>query len=71
MAVTATNTTPNIDFALDSGGRISGKVTNAATGAALSGAGVEFFNASGVDVGWTFADSQGNYTSAGLPTGSY
>ena len=71
VTVAGGSATSNINFTLDGGGRIGGTVTNALTGLPVSGVGVELFNAAGVDVGWTFTNSAGQYTSAGLPTGSY
>lgn len=72
VAVTAGETTGDIDFALVAGGRISGAVTDAETGLPISGYRVEFWDVSGERVGSDYTDATGEYVSpAGLPTGTY
>jgi hypothetical protein len=72
ISVTAGTTITNIDFALASGGRISGRATAAATSAPIADLAVQIFNAAGTLVTSGYTDASGNYTSgAGLPTGSY
>ena len=72
MGVTAGATTSGIDFGLSAGGRISGTVTDAATGAPLSGVTVRVYTETGTSLGSAFTDASGVYlTSQGLPTGSY
>ena len=72
IAVMAGTTTPNIDFALDAGGRISGRVTDAAGGAGLAGVAVDIYDESDLWMTNGYSDAAGNYTSfAGLPTGTY
>jgi protocatechuate 3,4-dioxygenase beta subunit len=61
-----------IDFALDKGGSITGIVTDAATGAPLSGAEVHIHDAGNTHITLGFADATGRYTSYdGLITGDY
>ena len=72
IAVTAGATTSNINFALASGGRISGTVTNATTNGALGGVSVSIYNSAGNFVAFGSSDALGVYTSSqGLPTGTY
>ena len=60
------------DFVLSLGGRISGTITNAATGAPLTfGASATIFNASGISLGAINIDGTGNFITSGLPIGSY
>jgi hypothetical protein len=70
VAVTLGATTNNIDFALDPGGRISGTVTNA-NGTPLANVEVRTFDSTGDNVDETFTDASGNWTSTGLPSGTY
>jgi hypothetical protein len=60
-----------IDFALATGGRVSGQVTDAVTGAGLSGVTVAIYNPAGTLLTNTTTDATGSYTIIGLPTGSY
>lgn len=72
--VTVTNgaTTPNINFTMQRGGRISGVVTNAANSLGLVGASVRFYDANGTFVSSADTFGGGNYVSGtGLPTGTY
>jgi hypothetical protein len=72
VAVTLGSTTNGISFALNTGGRISGTVTNAATSSPLSLLFVQIYNSTGGLVTTAFTDCAGNYLSpAGLPTGTY
>ena len=73
VAVTAPNTTPGINAALQTGGQIAGKVTAASGGAALANVSV-CATQTGVSepafkCGLTAAS--GEYTLAGLPSGTY
>jgi hypothetical protein len=76
-SATVINSTPgtvvnNINFALKTGGRIKGTVTDAATQQPISGVQVAIFNSVGTRVSTGSSDAAGNYTSFdGLPTGSY
>ena len=58
------------DFALDRGGRITGRVTNASTGAAAQGVTVQAVAVSGAS-GSAIANSLGDYTIQGLVPGDY
>ena len=60
----------NIDFALAPGGRITGTVTNASTGAPVLST-IRVYSVTGVQIGLFNTDSQGTYSSMPLPTGSY
>jgi hypothetical protein len=72
IAVTAPGTTAGVSFDLQAGGRISGRVTDAASGAPLSGVSISVYNAAGTSVSYAQTDAFGNYiTDAGLPGGSY
>jgi hypothetical protein len=71
ISVTDGSTTPNIDFALAAGGRISGTVTDSATAAPIANINVFIFNSSGAFQTSTISDASGNYLSNGLPSGSY
>ncbi|MDO8678503.1 MAG: carboxypeptidase-like regulatory domain-containing protein, partial [Acidobacteriota bacterium] len=72
ITVTSPNTTPNIDFALVAGGRISGTVTDATTTAALANVSVLIYNSTAGFVTSGQTDASGNYISrSGLPTGNY
>ena len=73
ITVTAGATTGGVDFALAKGGRVSGSVKDATTGAALSGVCVRVYRASGSSYdAEACTDSSGLYaTLTGLPTGTY
>src|SRR5207247_8196372 len=72
ISVTQGATTSNINFALNTGGRISGTVTNSADGTPLANVTVVVFNASGQSVSSGFTNTSGQYISGnGLPTGTY
>ena len=64
-------TTPGIDFALDSEGRIAGTVTAADGGAALQGVLVRFFDAGGFSTKLAVTAADGSYVSPRLPSGTY
>ena len=72
VSVTTTETTPNIDFILSSGGSITGLVTDEATGQPLSGVDVwadTFLCCGGGNGARTELD--GTYTISGLAPGEY
>lgn len=69
--MTVGQTTPNINFALAAGGRISGTVTDAASGLPLGNIGVSVFLSDGTSVGGTNTNANGGYSTSGLPTGTY
>ena len=61
-----------INFALVTGGHISGTITNTAVPPGpLQGVSVQFFNAAGVQVGSNSSNASGVYTSFALPPGTY
>ncbi len=71
VAVKAGATATGIDFALGSGGTISGRITDAATGKGVKDVRLIFHLESGVVATRTVTDADGNYTSLPLPTGAY
>jgi hypothetical protein len=73
IAVTAGATTAGRNFALDTGGRLTGSVTSAA-GAALQNVSVSvvtMISGSVVTAGSAATDATGTYTVTGLPAGTY
>ncbi|HXG63812.1 MAG TPA: carboxypeptidase-like regulatory domain-containing protein, partial [Blastocatellia bacterium] len=64
ISVTAGVTTPNINFALAAGGRISGTVVDIATFAPLANIEVDIYNADGTFITAGITDGGGNYISA-------
>jgi hypothetical protein len=72
ISVTVGSTTSGIDFGLAAGGRISGTVTDAATGALLANVEVDVINSAGSYVTYGYTNSSGVYTTySGLPSGTY
>ena len=71
VVVTANATTSGIDFALSLGARISGKVTDASNSQVLTNVAVGVFTSTGVNLGNVNTDLSGNYTTSGLPPGTY
>jgi hypothetical protein len=70
--VTADATTTGIDFSLSPGGRIRGRLTDAATGVPLASVYLEVDDSGGSYVTYAYTDSSGLYTTGSmLPTGSY
>ena len=69
VTVAAASTTPNIDFTLEGGGSLSGRVTKASDGTPIADANVFAFGPNG----WGDAQTDGNgdYRIDGLATGSY
>ncbi len=65
-------TTANVNFSLDVGGRISGRVTDQVTGAPVAGATVRLVDASGLVKATGSTNGAGEYTtSGGVPPGTY
>jgi hypothetical protein len=71
IAVTIGMTTPNVDFALDEGGSLSGQVTKAADGAGLGSVSIEVYTSSGVFIDGAFTPASGDYQIGGLIGGDY
>ncbi len=72
IAVSAGNTYPHIDAAMQLGGSITGTLTSAATGLPVSGAWVYLYQpATGQGVASATSGTDGTYTLVGLATGSY
>jgi hypothetical protein len=70
--ITVGSTTTDIDFALDTGGVITGRVTDSGTGLGLYDVGVNIYDSTGSYITYGYSDSNGDYTAyAGLPTGTY
>ena len=64
-------TVSGIDFALATGGQISGNVKDASTASNLQNVAVQIFSSAGVNLGSVNTDSSGNYTTSGLQAGTY
>jgi hypothetical protein len=60
-----------IDFALTLGGRISGTVTDATNAQSLQFVPIAIFSSAGINLGTVSTDASGNYTTSGLPPGTY
>ena len=71
VSVTAGSTTSGIDAALQTGGQISGVVTDASTHSGIANIQVAVLGSSGNFVGSGLTASDGTYTVSGLPTGTY
>jgi hypothetical protein len=71
IPVTNGATTGSVNFALETGGSISGIVTNAVTLAPLSGVGVSVFNSRGEQLWTAGTNGAGAYEIGRLPAGSY
>ncbi len=72
ISVAVGTTTTGIDFGLATGGRISGRVTDVATGMPLANVSVSVYNSGGARVTYGWTDGSGAYTSySGLPSGTY
>ncbi len=70
VVVVSSANTPDIDFTLQMGGSISGKVTSAATGAPVGSGYVYLYNSSGQTAS-TYFDSTGSYRFGQLQAGTY
>jgi hypothetical protein len=68
--VEAPHRTPDINFALEEGGSISGQVTDS-TGVPIQEIEIEVYDSTGNSIGYTWPDSEGQYTVNGLSTGDY
>jgi len=71
VAVKAGATTPGIDAALEPGGAIAGRITDAATSAAVLNAEVDAFDGAGSLVSATCTAADGSYALFSLATGAY
>lgn len=72
IRVEAGTTTEGINFALEPGGRISGRVMDAVTGDPIGGEPLDIHNADGSFIGRIETDANGSYiTPWGLPNGNY
>ncbi|MCP4660676.1 MAG: hypothetical protein GY856_35190 [bacterium] len=71
IAVGGTATTPDVDFALDRGGIVSGKVTEAATGKPIANIAVLIWDGEGSFVAYGLTDPSGDFSVGGLLTGTY
>lgn len=70
VAASATRPVTNANFQLDAAARVSGRVTDAATGAALPGVIVQAYTAEGLFVRETTTDATGTFRFS-LPAGDY
>jgi 5-hydroxyisourate hydrolase-like protein (transthyretin family) len=71
ILVMASQTVPDINFAMDAAGSITGTIVNAATLTPLSGVRVRVLSAGGQTVSSTQTNAQGQYTAGGLDAGMY
>ena len=71
ITVTAPKATTGIDFALVTGGAISGTVTEQGTATPLPNITIEFFSATGEYLGGDTTSGAGSWQVSGLPSGSY
>ena len=73
ISVSLGATTSGIDFALDTGGRIAGKVTDASTAGGVQYVDVDIYSSGGSVMSYGYTDGTGSYTTffGGLPTGRY
>jgi Carboxypeptidase regulatory-like domain len=71
VAVAAGELTPGIDAELQEGGRVAGRVTSAATSAALERVLVCALPSDGSESGCTFTNADGEYTISALAGGPY
>ena len=72
IPVTAGSVTSPIDFALVAGGRVSGRITDAATTDPIGPSAAVIYSEAGVPVAYAEPDGAGDYlTRSGLPTGNY
>ncbi|HSL84861.1 MAG TPA: carboxypeptidase regulatory-like domain-containing protein, partial [Thermoanaerobaculia bacterium] len=71
IPVTAGANTPDVDFALDQGGSLSGTITDVSTTDPLQGVSVLVFDDAGFFVNSSSSQSDGTFTVGGLPSGTY
>ena len=72
IAVTSGGTATGIDFALNRGGRISGRLTDATTGDPLPDVRIWLYDSAGSYFGSAYGGGSGEYiTAGGLPAGTY
>jgi Carboxypeptidase regulatory-like domain/FG-GAP-like repeat len=64
-------TVSGIDFGLATGGTITGNVKDATNNSNLPNLAVQIFSNTGASLGSVNTDSSGNYTTTGLPAGTY
>jgi hypothetical protein len=71
VPVTTGTTTGGVDFALAPGGSIRGTVTDAASGAPLTGIRVDVYTSNGTWTEYATSASNGTFAVTSLPTGTY
>ncbi|MGB5162492.1 MAG: hypothetical protein WBP10_17220 [Thermoanaerobaculia bacterium] len=71
IPVTAGSPTTGIDFELAEGGGISGTVTDDSTHVGIDTGYVRLYDASGTSIRALYPDSSGDYSTDGLPAGTY
>lgn len=71
VTVVSGSAVSGIEFALDRGGSLAGRVTDAGTTAAVEGARVAAYRADGSSAGYDYTDSAGDYVIQGLDAGTY
>ncbi len=71
VTVGAGQTVNGINAALAAGGTVSGRITNAATGAGMPDGEIELLNKAGQEVDYAYTNPDGSYTIYGIEPGSY
>lgn len=71
ISVTAESVTSGINFALATGGSISGHVTDAQTGNPINTLYISIYDVNDQEAGYGYPDNSGNYTVTGLSPGTY
>jgi hypothetical protein len=71
ISVVAGTVSGSVDFALGTGGRIAGQVTDASTTSGIAYSAVDIYTDDGRYVASAYADGSGNYTTTGLPASRY
>lgn len=71
VTVTSSTTTPNINFALDLGGTISGTVFEEDGTTPINGAFIRVLSGPSSEIATSFSDVDGTYSIGGLPPGAY
>jgi hypothetical protein len=71
VVVTASTITPNINFALNPGGSITGTVTDSSNGNPLFNANIQVLTTTGTFIKSVSTNASGFFTLTGLPAGNY
>lgn len=71
ISVAANSTVDGIDFELNKGGTISGRVTDSASGLGILQVRVDIYDSNGSFFTSVYTDPSGGYTTTGIPGGTY